>query len=36
MTTAHGPISPHRRFAFGQLSLDTVKALKNEVGCRVN
>jgi diacylglycerol O-acyltransferase len=35
-TPFNGPISPHRRFAFGQLSLDTVKALKNEVGCTVN
>ena len=25
-------ISPHRRFAFGSLSLDRVKALKNELG----
>jgi diacylglycerol O-acyltransferase len=35
-TPFNGSISPHRRFAFGQLSLDTVKALKNEVGCTVN
>ena len=35
-TPFNGPISPHRRFAFGQLSLETVKALKNAVGCTVN
>jgi diacylglycerol O-acyltransferase len=35
-TPFNGPISPHRRFAFGQLSLDTVKTLKNEAGCTVN
>jgi WS/DGAT/MGAT family acyltransferase len=35
-TPFNGPISPHRRFAFGQLSLDTVKTLKNQVGCTVN
>src|SRR5204863_6065985 len=29
-------VSPHRRFAFGQLSLDEVKAVKNEYGCTVN
>ena len=29
-------ISPHRRFAFGSLSLDDVKALKNELGIKVN
>ena len=35
-TPFNGRISAHRRFAFGQLSLDTVKALKNAVGCTVN
>jgi diacylglycerol O-acyltransferase len=35
-TSFNGPISGHRRFSFGQLSLDTVKAIKNEVGVTVN
>jgi WS/DGAT/MGAT family acyltransferase len=35
-TSFNGPISPHRRFAFGQLSLDRVKAVKNELGITVN
>ncbi|HKP90665.1 MAG TPA: wax ester/triacylglycerol synthase family O-acyltransferase [Thermoleophilaceae bacterium] len=35
-TTFNGPVSPHRRFAFGSLSLDSVKALKNELGITVN
>jgi diacylglycerol O-acyltransferase / wax synthase len=35
-TPFNGPISPHRRFAFGQLSLDAVKELKNKVGITVN
>src|SRR5436190_10591135 len=35
-TRFNGPISPHRRFAFGSLSLDSVKALKNELGITVN
>jgi diacylglycerol O-acyltransferase / wax synthase len=35
-TRFNGPISPHRRFAFGSISLDTVKALKNELGITVN
>ena len=35
-TSFNGPISPHRRFAFGQLSLDEVKAVKNAHGCTVN
>jgi diacylglycerol O-acyltransferase / wax synthase len=35
-TRFNGPISPHRRFAFGSISLDTVKALKNEMGITVN
>ena len=35
-TPFNGAISPHRRFAFGRLSLDTVKQLKNAVGITVN
>jgi diacylglycerol O-acyltransferase / wax synthase len=35
-TSFNGPISAHRRFAFGSLSLDRVKALKNELGVTVN
>jgi WS/DGAT/MGAT family acyltransferase len=35
-TSFNGRISPHRRFAFGQLPLDAVKAIKNEHGCTVN
>jgi diacylglycerol O-acyltransferase / wax synthase len=35
-TSFNGRISPHRRFAFGQLSLDEVKAVKNEYGFTVN
>jgi WS/DGAT/MGAT family acyltransferase len=35
-TSFNGRISAHRRFAFGQLSLDEVKAIKNEHGCTVN
>jgi diacylglycerol O-acyltransferase len=42
-TTARPPrtsfnrrISSHRRFSFGQLSLETVKAIKNEAGVTVN
>jgi diacylglycerol O-acyltransferase / wax synthase len=35
-TSFNGPIGPHRRFAFGSLSLDRVKALKNELGISVN
>jgi diacylglycerol O-acyltransferase / wax synthase len=35
-TSFNGRISPHRRFAFGQLSLDEVKAVKNEHGLTVN
>jgi len=31
-----GRISPHRRFVFGQLSLDDVKAAKNAHGTTVN
>src|SRR3954454_15605750 len=35
-TCFNGPASPHRRFSFGSVSLDTVKALKNELGITVN
>jgi diacylglycerol O-acyltransferase len=35
-TAFNGRISPHRRFAFGQLSLDEVKRVKNHYGCTVN
>ena len=35
-TSFNGPISGHRRFSFGRLSLDTVKAIKNEAGVTVN
>jgi diacylglycerol O-acyltransferase / wax synthase len=35
-TSFNGRISPHRRFAFGQLSLDEVKQVKNEHGSTVN
>jgi diacylglycerol O-acyltransferase / wax synthase len=35
-TRFNAPISAHRRFAFGSISLDTVKALKNELGITVN
>ena len=35
-TSFNGPISPHRRFSFGSLSLDSVKAIKNELGITVN
>jgi WS/DGAT/MGAT family acyltransferase len=35
-TSFNGPISAHRRFSFGQLSLDTVKAIKTELGITVN
>jgi diacylglycerol O-acyltransferase len=35
-TSFNGRISPHRRFSFGQLSLDDVKAVKNVHGCTVN
>jgi diacylglycerol O-acyltransferase len=35
-TSFNGRVSPHRRFAFGQFSLDEVKAVKNEHGCTVN
>jgi diacylglycerol O-acyltransferase len=35
-TSFNGRISAHRRFAFGQLSLDAVKAIKNRHGVTVN
>jgi WS/DGAT/MGAT family acyltransferase len=35
-TSFNGRISPHRRFAFGRLSLDEVKKVKNAHGCTVN
>ncbi|HEY2260211.1 MAG TPA: wax ester/triacylglycerol synthase family O-acyltransferase [Solirubrobacteraceae bacterium] len=35
-TRFNGPISAHRRLAFGSLPLDTVKAVKNELGVTVN
>src|SRR5436305_2316437 len=35
-TSFNGRISAHRRYAFGQLSLDEVKAIKNEHGTTVN
>jgi diacylglycerol O-acyltransferase / wax synthase len=35
-TSFSGRISPHRRFAFGELSLDEVKAVKNAHGVTVN
>lgn len=35
-TPFNGPISAHRRFAFGQLSLDAVKKLKDALGFTVN
>ena len=35
-TSFNGRISPHRRFAFGQMSLAEVKEVKNQHGCTVN
>src|SRR5215210_180947 len=35
-TSFNGRVSPHRRFAFGQLTLDDVKEAKNAHGCTVN
>jgi WS/DGAT/MGAT family acyltransferase len=35
-TCFNGRVGPHRRFAFGSLSLDTVKRIKNELGITVN
>jgi diacylglycerol O-acyltransferase len=35
-TSFNGRISSHRRYAFGRLSLEQVKQIKNEHGCTVN
>ncbi|MBV9807543.1 MAG: wax ester/triacylglycerol synthase family O-acyltransferase, partial [Solirubrobacterales bacterium] len=35
-TSFNGRVSPHRRYAFGQLSLSDVKDVKNHYGCTVN
>jgi diacylglycerol O-acyltransferase len=35
-TKFNGRISPHRRFAFGQIALEDVKAVKNKHGVTVN
>jgi diacylglycerol O-acyltransferase len=35
-TSFNGRVSAHRRFVFGQLKLDDVKAVKNDHGCTVN
>jgi WS/DGAT/MGAT family acyltransferase len=35
-TSFNGRVSAHRRFVFGQLSLDDVKEVKNEYGATVN
>jgi WS/DGAT/MGAT family acyltransferase len=35
-TSFNGRVSPHRRFAFGQMSMDDVKAVKNAHDCTVN
>ena len=35
-TSFNGRVSPHRRFAFGQLSLNDVKEIKNTYHCSVN
>jgi diacylglycerol O-acyltransferase / wax synthase len=35
-TSFNGRVSPHRRFAFGQLPLEQVKTVKNEYGFTVN
>ncbi len=35
-TSFNGRVSPNRRFTFGQLDLDQVKAAKNRHGCTVN
>jgi diacylglycerol O-acyltransferase len=35
-TCFNGRISPHRRFAFGQIDLDEVKEVKNKHHCTVN
>ena len=35
-TTFNGRVSAHRRFVFGRIPLDDVKAVKNAHGCTVN
>jgi len=35
-TPFNGPVSPHRRFAFGSLSLDAVRQVRREFGVTVN
>lgn len=35
-TPFNGPVSAHRRFAFGSLSLDTVRQIRREFGVTVN
>ena len=35
-TPFNGPVSAHRRFAFGSLSLDSVRAIRREYGTTVN
>src|SRR5947207_2840211 len=35
-TRFNARLSPHRRFSFGQLPLDRIKAVKNELGITVN
>ena len=35
-TSFNGRISAHRRFAFGQMSLDELKEVKNHYGCTLN
>jgi WS/DGAT/MGAT family acyltransferase len=35
-TSFNGRVSAHRRYAFGQLSLDEVKEIKKQYGCTVN
>lgn len=35
-TSFNGRVSPHRSFAYGSVSLDTIKAIKNAAGVTVN
>jgi len=35
-TSFNRRVTPHRRFAFGQIPLDRVRAVKNDYGCTVN
>ncbi len=35
-TRFNAPVTPHRRFSFGSVDLERVKALKNELGIKVN